>query len=82
MDDRDELIRRRAYAIWENEGRPDGDDRRHWEQASREMAERDHPFSAETAQGEREEDQPGTIVTPSNAPRRNTRRMVEEPSRR
>ncbi|MDK1374375.1 MULTISPECIES: DUF2934 domain-containing protein [unclassified Sinorhizobium] len=36
-NDREELIRRRAYAIWEREGRPEGQDRRHWEQASREM---------------------------------------------
>ena len=43
MSDRDELIRRRAYAIWESEGRPHGQDRRHWEQASREMAKRQSP---------------------------------------
>lgn len=36
-NDKEELIRRRAYAIWEQEGRPEGQDRRHWEQASREM---------------------------------------------
>ncbi|THK39355.1 DUF2934 domain-containing protein [Ensifer sp. MPMI2T] len=36
-NDREELIRRRAYAIWEREGRPEGQDLRHWEQASREM---------------------------------------------
>lgn len=35
--DREELIRRRAYAIWEQEGRPDGQHQRHWEQAAREM---------------------------------------------
>ncbi|WP_085027089.1 DUF2934 domain-containing protein [Ensifer aridi] len=34
---REELIRRRAYAIWEQEGRPEGQHERHWEQASREM---------------------------------------------
>lgn len=36
-NDREELIRRRAYAIWEQEGRPDGQEQRHWEQAAREM---------------------------------------------
>ncbi|MDX0439903.1 DUF2934 domain-containing protein [Sinorhizobium medicae] len=34
---REELIRRRAYVIWEHEGRPDGQHERHWEQAAREM---------------------------------------------
>lgn len=33
----EELIKRRAYAIWEQEGRPDGQHLRHWEQAFREM---------------------------------------------
>jgi hypothetical protein len=36
-NNREELIRRRAYAIWEQEGRPEGQHERHWEQASREM---------------------------------------------
>ena len=38
MDDREELIGRRAYAIWENEGRPEGQHERHWEQARRDMS--------------------------------------------
>ncbi|PLU57684.1 hypothetical protein BMJ22_33635 [Sinorhizobium medicae] len=33
-DQREELIRRRAYVIWEQEGRPDGQHERHWEQAA------------------------------------------------
>ncbi|RVI30932.1 DUF2934 domain-containing protein [Sinorhizobium meliloti] len=36
-NEREELIRRRAYAIWEQEGRPNGQHQRHWEQAAREM---------------------------------------------
>jgi hypothetical protein len=32
----DDAIRRRAYAIWEEEGRPDGRDREHWARASAE----------------------------------------------
>ncbi|ASY66089.1 Cell division protein FtsW (plasmid) [Sinorhizobium sojae CCBAU 05684] len=51
MDDREELIRRRAYAIWENEGRPDGQDKRHWEQASREMARGNGPDPMEETEG-------------------------------
>ena len=33
----DALIRERAYAIWEREGRPEGRERQHWEQAAREV---------------------------------------------
>ena len=36
--DRHEQIRRRAYEIWEDEGRPEGADLRHWLQASDELA--------------------------------------------
>ena len=33
----DTLIRERAYAIWEREGKPAGRERQHWEQAAREV---------------------------------------------
>jgi len=33
----DTLIRERAYAIWEREGRPEGRERQHWERAAREI---------------------------------------------
>jgi hypothetical protein len=33
MDDIDELVREEAYRIWESEGRPHGQDARHWEVA-------------------------------------------------
>jgi hypothetical protein len=36
-DDVDERIKARAYQLWEAEGRPDGRDREHWEQAAREI---------------------------------------------
>ncbi|MCK8788019.1 DUF2934 domain-containing protein [Roseomonas sp. NAR14] len=42
----EERVRARAYAIWEGEGRPEGDHRRHWEQASREIAAEDAALSA------------------------------------
>ena len=35
--DRNDLIRQRAYAIWEQEGRPHGKDEEHWRRASEEM---------------------------------------------
>ncbi|MGN6584819.1 MAG: DUF2934 domain-containing protein [Rhizobiaceae bacterium] len=35
--DKEERIRRRAHEIWEQEGRPHGRDREHWEKAAREI---------------------------------------------
>jgi hypothetical protein len=35
--ERHDLIRRRAHEIWENEGRPEGAQSRHWQQASDEV---------------------------------------------
>jgi Protein of unknown function (DUF2934) len=37
-DDREELIRQRAYTIWEEQGKPEGEDMRHWLQAWQELA--------------------------------------------
>jgi hypothetical protein len=34
---KEHAIRERAYAIWEQEGRPDGREWDHWERASREV---------------------------------------------
>ncbi|KSV85785.1 DUF2934 domain-containing protein [Sinorhizobium sp. GL28] len=73
MDDREELIRRRAYAIWESEGRPEGQDERHWEQASRELAERERPHPTQEA-----DDDTGTIVAPSTAPHGKAGRPADE----
>ena len=36
LEPRDEWIKKRAYAIWEEEGYPSGRDTVHWEQASSE----------------------------------------------
>lgn len=36
-DERDERIRRRAYELWEKEGKRDGDSERHWHEAAREI---------------------------------------------
>ncbi len=38
MDDKSEKIRQRAYAIWEQEGRPPGRDHVHWHRAKEEIA--------------------------------------------
>lgn len=39
--DKHEMIRRRAHEIWENEGRPDGAEQRHWQQACEELGNQD-----------------------------------------
>ena len=33
----DDEIRKRAHAIWEQEGRPEGCDQKHWQKAKREL---------------------------------------------
>ncbi|KGF69183.1 hypothetical protein LL06_12450 [Hoeflea sp. BAL378] len=38
MIHRDKSIRERAYEIWESEGRPEGREAQHWEQARAELA--------------------------------------------
>ncbi|MDX8515378.1 DUF2934 domain-containing protein [Mesorhizobium captivum] len=35
--DREERIKRRAYEIWEREGRPKGREQEHWDQAVQEI---------------------------------------------
>ena len=37
QDDREARIRERAHAIWEAEGRPEGQERAHWERAIAEI---------------------------------------------
>jgi hypothetical protein len=38
-DEREEWISKRAYGLWEAQGRPHGKDHEHWEQAARERVE-------------------------------------------
>jgi hypothetical protein len=53
-DDQEELIRRRAYEIWEQEGRPTGEDMRHWLQAWLELEKTNGEIdrTSEAVQGE------------------------------
>ncbi|MET3925806.1 DUF2934 domain-containing protein [Devosia sp. 2618] len=37
--DRDEEIRARAYALWQTDGAPEGQDEHYWHKAERELAE-------------------------------------------
>jgi hypothetical protein len=56
MDDEGERIRDRAYAIWENEGRPHGQHGSHW-----------HRALAELGLTSAVEQEPGTTVDPQSA---------------
>lgn len=38
MDDKHEVIRERAYAIWREEGEPHGRDADHWQRAEQEVS--------------------------------------------
>jgi Protein of unknown function (DUF2934) len=38
MTDRDDLVRERAYQIWQERGQPEGSAEDHWFEAEREMA--------------------------------------------
>lgn len=48
MDSREEQIRARAHQIWEEEGRPQGREREHWERAAREIDAREAGGEART----------------------------------
>lgn len=37
MNEREKLIRERAYQLWEEDGRPESRAREHWEQAEQEI---------------------------------------------
>ena len=62
--DRETRIRKRAYEIWEAEGRPNGREREHWERATGEVTRTPNPTAA--AKGAR---QPKTRAKGNPAPR-------------
>jgi hypothetical protein len=46
-EDRDQLIRDRAYRIWERDGRPHGRDAEHWQQAAGEIEAEERALAAQ-----------------------------------
>ena len=46
---REQRIRERAYAIWEQKGRPEGKDREHWLRAEAEIAAEERGAAEEAA---------------------------------
>ena len=49
MATREERIRDKARALWEKEGRPDGHDARHWQEAERLIDEADSVAAGEAS---------------------------------
>ena len=49
--DMEERIRQRAHELWEQAGRPEGQQDRHWEQASREISAGGEPNLSTVAAG-------------------------------
>jgi hypothetical protein len=59
LDQRDQIIRERAYALWEEEGRPHGSDLTHWLRAETELAGKSSAIKAAKA---------GEAAKPGKAP--------------
>jgi hypothetical protein len=71
QQDRDQLIRERAYHIWEREGRPHGRDAMHWQQAVSEIEAEDRALAAQKpAAAMQEEDAPVRSRPVATPPRR------------
>lgn len=65
--DQEAHIRARAYEIWENEGRPQGREAQHWEQARQEYqqsANETAPAASETIPGVKPGSPPPASVSP------------------
>jgi hypothetical protein len=58
---REEIIRKRAHELWEREGRPDGREQEHWDQAVQEI-------EARGAEDSRGPVQPDPAVGSESAP--------------
>ena len=52
--DREERVRQRAHELWEQAGRPEGQQERHWEQAFQEISVEDEPNLSTVAAGRME----------------------------
>lgn len=50
MNSREQRIRDRAHRLWESEGRPEDQEKRHWQMAEQAIDEEDRAVSAATAE--------------------------------
>ena len=62
LNDRETLIRDRAHAIWQEEGKPEGRDREHWERAAAEVDAEERAGKLEEVAGKPDILQPTTAV--------------------
>ena len=62
--DREDRIRERAYEIWISDGRPEGREKEHWEQAASEVGNTGQEAEQDAAEGEASTS-PGSEVNPS-----------------
>lgn len=69
MTDRNEdRVRKHAYAIWEGQGRPDGEDLRHWSDAEAELpGERQRPTNNLASRSKKPKPRPGQRAPPPAA---------------
>lgn len=73
MTERDEdLIKKRAYALWESEGRPEGRHDEHWDKAFRELVDADNTAvqgePAQASQGGAPQGEPEANAPPVDKP--------------
>ncbi|GGY76929.1 DUF2934 domain-containing protein [Marinobacter zhanjiangensis] len=79
MTDEHLRIQEAAYYLWQAEGQPDQQDKRHWELA-RQMV-RAQPSPAETPQADEPPSQVVSGSVPEEKPRRKTRSKTDQASR-
>ena len=81
--DRDQLIRERAYHIWEREGRPHGRETAHWQQAVGEIETEERALAAQKPAAPVVEDGAPVRSRPVTTPSPTTRTSeAQPPSRR
>ncbi len=63
--DLDKRVQQRAYEIWESEGRPEGRQQEHWQQARTELSEAQSEASADRIRAKKEK--PAAKAKPSSS---------------
>ena len=64
LDAREERIRAKAHDLWEADGRPEGRDREHWEQAAKLVEEEERQAAKDAADPQSKPGQPSATNDP------------------
>jgi hypothetical protein len=64
LDAREERIRAKAHDLWEADGRPEGRDREHWEQAAKLVEEEERQAAKDAADPQSKPNQPNATNDP------------------